>query len=149
MEREPIVGECLVITQNSGIHTQDIGERIIVTRVDDNDSTLQGFTRSKTAVGWIPWGDVEPVAFGWEYARRHLPPYLTRLLDACDGIEFISLNSSIKGLILDSLPDWRRRVDEAVDNESDLSGEAVALHGSDEDEDDDDESDDDDVDVPF
>ena len=136
MEREPIVGECLVVTRNSGTHNQNIGERIVVTNVDDNDSTLQGVTRSKTVVGWIPWGDVEPVTFGWDYARRHLPPHLALLLAACDGIEFIGLNSSIKGLILDSLPDWRRRVEEAIDDESESSGEAVAYHGNDEDDDD-------------
>ena len=128
MEREPIVGECLVITRNSGSHGMKVGERIVVCNVDDDDNTLQGHSRgSKVAVGWIPWADCEPVTFGWDYARLHLPPELVRILSACDGIETISLNPAIRDLILESLPDWRQRVDDAIDADPELLGGAAGL----------------------
>jgi len=54
MDREPIPGEC------------------VVCRVDDSDDTLRGIPQGKTYAAdfWIPWSDVEPVPFGWEFARQ-------------------------------------------------------------------------------
>jgi hypothetical protein len=112
MEREPQVGDCVVVTRNNGSHPARIGDRYIVHHVDDDDSTLRGMLQGSSTLAdyWLPWGDVEPVVFGWQYARRHLPPELIRLLSACDGIETIALNRRIKELIIDSLPDWKDRV---------------------------------------
>lgn len=115
MDREPTIGELVVVARNSGDHSQKIGERLVVCRVDDDDGTLQGVPRGmKSANDWIPWADVEPVTFGWDYARRHLPEDVAGILDACDGIQHIALNSAIKEMILESLPDWRQRVEDAV-----------------------------------
>jgi len=116
MDREPIPGECVVVTRNSGDHGARVGEKYIVSRVDDGDDTIKAIPRgSSTAADyWIPWSDIEPVGFGWDYARGHLPDDVAALLAACDGIEHLSLNSQIKNAIIDSLPDWRQRVMEAL-----------------------------------
>jgi hypothetical protein len=115
MDREPNQGEVLVIIKNSSGHDVPVGEKLVVCRVDDSDETFQGIPRTSSASSpWIPWGDAEPIAFGWEFARKHLPPDLERLLGSCRGIEFISLNSAVKDLILASLPDWQERVSLAI-----------------------------------
>ena len=54
------------------------------------------------------------MAFGWRYARRHLPAEVVGILSACDGIEFLRLNRRVKDAVVDSLPDWKSRVMEAV-----------------------------------
>jgi hypothetical protein len=112
MNREPIPGECVVVTRNAGDHGGRVGERYIVSRVDDGDDTIKAIPRGSSTVTdyWIPWSDIEPVGFGWEYARGHLPDDVAALLAACDGVEHLSLNSEIKNAIIESLPDWRERV---------------------------------------
>ena len=118
MNREPVPGECVVVARNIGEHQMRVGERLIVSHVDDNDSTLKGIPRGSATVAdtWIPWSDVEPVRFGWDYARQHLPADVVTLLAACDGVEHLTLNSQIKQAILESLPDWRDRVMEAIES---------------------------------
>jgi hypothetical protein len=118
MDREPIPGECVVVTRNTGDHGARVGERYIVSRVDDGDDTIKAIPRGSSTVAdyWIPWSDVEPVGFGWEYARGHLPDDVAALLAACDGVEHLSLNSQIKNAIIESLPDWRERVMEVLES---------------------------------
>jgi hypothetical protein len=118
MNREPIPGECVVVTRNTGDHGARVGERYIVSRVDDGDDTIKAIPRGSSTVAdyWIPWSDIEPVGFGWEYARRHLPDDVAALLAACDGVEHLSLNSQIKNAIIESLPDWRERVMEVLES---------------------------------
>lgn len=129
MEREPRPGELVVIVRNSGDHPGCVGDRLIVSHVDDGDSTFRGLAQGSKSVSdfWISWSDVEPVMFSWRYARRHLPSDIAKLLDACDGIEFISLNRDLKEMIVDALPDWRDRVmaaitctDRAEDEDNDM-----------------------------
>jgi hypothetical protein len=118
MDREPVPGECVVVTSNAGDHNAQVGERYIVCRVDESDDTIKGIPKGSSAVAdqWIPWSDVEPVCFGWDFARRHLPEDVAALLAACDGIEHIALNSRIKHAILDALPNWRPLVMEAIES---------------------------------
>jgi hypothetical protein len=118
MDREPIPGECVVVTRNTGDHGARVGERYIVSRVDDGDDTIKAIPRGSSTVAdyWIPWSDIEPVGFGWEYARGHLPDDVAALLAACDGVEHLSLNSQIKSAIIESLPDWRERVMEVLES---------------------------------
>ena len=84
MDREPIPGECVVVTRNTGDHGARVGERYIVSRVDDGDDTIKAIPRGSSTVAdyWIPWSDIEPVGFGWEYARGHLPDDVAALLAA-------------------------------------------------------------------
>ena len=112
MDRDPVVGECVVVTRNTGDHGSRVGDRFVVCRVDDSDDTLKGIPAGSTTAAdyWIPWSDVEPVPFAWDYARAHLPAEVVTLLAACDGIETIALNRQIKNAIFESLPDWRKRV---------------------------------------
>lgn len=116
MDREPIPGECVVVTRNTGDHPARVGERYVVCNVDSSDDTIRGMPRGFTMAAdhWIPWSDIEPVAYGWEYARQHLPADVATLLAACDGIEHIALNRQIKDVIFESLPDWRERVMEVL-----------------------------------
>lgn len=117
MDREPRVGEVLVVTRSdcSMPTPTRVGERLVVTHVDDDDNTLRGVWSGVTSSDtWISWGDVEPVEFGWEFVRRHLPVEVADLLGACKRIEFLSLNSQVKQAIVDSLPDWRERVMAAI-----------------------------------
>ena len=118
MDREPIPGECVVVTRNTGDHGGRVGERYIVSHVDDGDDTIKAIQRGSFTVTdyWIPWSDIEPVGFGWEYARGHLPDDVAALLAACDGVEHLSLNSQIKNAIIESLPDWRERVMEVLES---------------------------------
>jgi len=118
MEREPVVGECVFITRNLGDHGARVGDRFLVCRVDDSDSTIKGIPAGMTTTAdyWIPWADIEPVTFGWEFVRQHLPDDLVRLLSACEGIETIALNRQIKQAIFESLPDRRERVTEALES---------------------------------
>ena len=116
MEREPVPGECVVVTANNGDHPSRIGDRFIVHHVDDSDETMKGMLQGSRALAdfWIPWSDIEPVRFGWAYARRHLPADLVELLSACEGIRYLALNRQVKETIVDSLPDWRERVLTAI-----------------------------------
>lgn len=115
MEREPRVGECVVVVRNGGQHNRRIGERIVVCHVDTSDSTLKGFPGgSAEATNWIPWDDVEPVRFGWEYVQAHLPPDLVAVLSGCEGAETVGLNRHVKLAILASLPDLKSRIEDAV-----------------------------------
>ena len=84
----------------------------------DDDDTIKGIPRGSSTVAnyWIPWCDIEPVEFGWNYARAHLPDDVATLLAACDGVEYLSLNSQIKNAIIESLPDWRERVMEVLES---------------------------------
>ena len=118
MQCEPSLGDCVVVTRNTGQHGGQVGQQFIVCHVDDSDDTLRGMPRGSAQVAdyWIPWSDVEPVTFGWDYARGHLPAEVVRLLKACDGVEHLNLNPRIKELVFDSLPDWRERVLEVLDS---------------------------------
>jgi len=116
MEREPVPGECVVVTANNGDHPSRIGDRFIVHHVDDSDATIKGVLQGSRCIAdfWIPWSDLEPVRFDWQYARRHLPADVVELLSACDGIQFLSLNRQVKEVLVDSLPDWKARVMAAI-----------------------------------
>lgn len=116
MDREPVVGECVVVVRNNGSHPGRVGDRYVISNVDDNDDTIRGFLNGSTSVAdhWVAWTDIEPVAYGWEYARQHLPADVVALLSACTGIEHISLNRRIKELIFDTLPDWREQTLEVI-----------------------------------
>jgi len=134
MNREPIVGECLVVTRTNSSMPAQLGDRLIVTHVDDDDSTVRGLWSGATAAEhWISWSDVEPVEFGWAFVRRHLPAEVTSLLGSCRRIEFLSLNSQVKRALVDALPDWRERVMTAI-AKTDCDG-----NSDDEDDDDDNE----------
>ena len=63
MNREPIPGECVVVTRNTGDHGGRVGERYIVSHVDDGDDTIKAIQRGSSTVTdyWIPWSDIEPV----------------------------------------------------------------------------------------
>ncbi|MGI9176909.1 MAG: hypothetical protein ACR2IT_03525 [Pirellulales bacterium] len=117
MDREPVPGECVRITQNTGDHGGRVGDQFLVTQVDDSDHTIRGIPRGFQTVAdfWIPWSDIEPVAFGWEYVRGHLPTEVLTLVSACNGLEHLALNDQIKDEIFLSLPDWRERVMEALE----------------------------------
>ena len=121
MDREPVVGECVVVRRNSGSHGLRLGECLVVSHVDDDDSTLRGTPSGTRTVRdeWIPWRDVEPVVFGWEYAAAHLPADVLQLLSACEGMEHLALNRRIKEEIVDSLPDWKERILAAVESLAD------------------------------
>jgi hypothetical protein len=116
MEREPVPGECVVVTANNGDHPARIGDRFIVRHVDDSDETIRGALQGSKSVAdfWIPWSDLEPVHFGWQYARQHLPADVVELLSACNGIQFLALNRQVKEVLVDSLPDWKARVTVAI-----------------------------------
>ncbi len=127
MQRTPIKGECLVVARNSVGHSFTVGDRLVVDQVDTNDDTLRGTPVGSTtmASGWLPWKDAEPVPFGWDYARRHLPTETVNLLTACDGVGHLSLNQSVKAAIIASLPDWKQRVLAAladVENDTQTTG---------------------------
>jgi len=117
MDREPVPGECVRITQNTGDHGGRVGDQFLVTQVDDGDHTIRGIPQGFQTVAdfWIPWSDIEPVAFGWDYVRGHLPTEVLTLFSACNGLEHLALNDQIKDEIFHSLPDWRERVMEALE----------------------------------
>ena len=116
MEREPIVGECLVVTRANGDQSLKPGVRLIVTHVDDGDSTIRGLIAGSPIVNdeWIPWSNLEAVRFGWGYIQSHLPPDLITILTACEGIDSVGLNPDVKRAILATLPDLKLRIQEAV-----------------------------------
>jgi len=116
MTTEPTVGQCVVITRNGGRHGAKVGSRMVISRVDDSDSTVRGYVDGSTTVAdyWVPWNDIEPVGFGWDYVRSHLPPEVVTLLSACEGVRNLSLNDEVRLAILASLPDLRERITEAV-----------------------------------
>lgn len=116
MHRDPIPGESVRITRNTGDHSARVGDLFTVCNVDDSDNTIRGIPRGFQHIAdfWIPWSDIEPVAFGWDYARAHLPAEVVALLSACDGTDHLALNRQIKNEIFDSLPDWRERVMEVL-----------------------------------
>ncbi len=113
MQREPRSGECVVITGGTNQdHPLEPGTLLIVDDVDSSDATFRGIPRGQQTVldHWISWSNVEPIEFGWGYARRHLPAEVVALLSACEGIEFLRLNRQVKEAVVDSLPDWKQRV---------------------------------------
>lgn len=116
MDREPVIGECVVVTRNTGDHGARVGERFIVCHVDESDDTVKGIPAGRSTVTdyWIPWSAIEPVTFGWDYAREHLPAEVVALLSACEGIATLSLNRHVKEAIFASLPDWKERTLEAL-----------------------------------
>jgi len=116
MDRQPVVGECVIVHDDSGEHAALQGDRLVVCEVDGSDETLRGVRRGDNSPvdGWISWHDVEPIAFGWDYARRHLPAEVVALLSACDGPHHLSLNLRIKEAIVQALPDWKSRVLEVI-----------------------------------
>lgn len=143
MDREPLIGEIVVVTHHSDSHDLHIGEKLAVSQIDESDETIQGWTRtSTTASTWIPWSDVEPVEFGWEYVKRHLPPHIAAILAACEGIEFISLNAAIKNQIQASAPDWHERVEAIVGQSDAPTPGSLDACADDEAHEDDDEDDD-------
>lgn len=118
MDREPVVGECVVVRRDSGVHSLRVGDHLIVSHVDDDDSTLRGIPSGARSAReeWIPWQDVEPVVFGHDYVRDHLSADVRALFSACDGAEHLALNRRIKEVIIESLPDWRNRILAAVES---------------------------------
>jgi hypothetical protein len=116
MERAPRPGECVVVVANRGSHGASVGDRLVVTLVDDNDSTCCGYPRGsmKAVDYWLHWDEVEPVRFGWEYAAAHLPPDFACLLGSCRFSERIALNADVKRAVLFGLPDWKDRVMAAI-----------------------------------
>jgi len=116
MTTEPTVGQCVYIARNSGRHGGKVGSRMVITRVDDSDNTVRGYVDGSAAVAdyWVPVRDLEPVGFGWDYVRSHLPPEVVTLLSACNGIHNLALNDAIRLAVLASLPDLRERITEAV-----------------------------------
>ena len=116
MTSEPVAGQCVSIARNSGRHGAKVGSRLVISRVDDNDHTVRGYLYGSQTVfdGWIPWNDIEPIGFGWDYVRRHLPPEVVTLLAACDGVTSLALNDDIRLAVLASLPDLRDRITTAA-----------------------------------
>lgn len=115
LDREPKDRECVVVARNSGRHSCKPGQRLAVCAVDDGDSTLRGFpSDSAEASDWVPWGDVEPVRFGWNYVQKHVPPDVAAVLSGCEGSATLALNRQVKLAILATLPDLRGRIMEAV-----------------------------------
>lgn len=112
MHRKPKKGECVVVARNSVGHSFTVGDRLVVNQVDANDDTLRGTPLGTTTMSpaWLPWRDAEPVQFGWEYARERLPAETVTMLEACEGVEHLALNSLVKAAIVDSLPDWKNRL---------------------------------------
>ena len=103
--RFAVLGEAQTRLPRSGCHT---ATKHTIKAIQRGSSTVTDY--------WIPWSDIEPVGFGWEYARGHLPDDVAALLAACDGVEHLSLNSQIKNAIIESLPDWRERVMEVLES---------------------------------
>lgn len=116
MDREPRIGECVVVVRNGGRHDQQPGQLLTIYHVDSDDETVRAFPGgAKVAVdGWIPWADLEPVRFGWDFIREHLPPDVSTALGACTGIEATGLNRDVKLAIIASLPDLKQRVEAAA-----------------------------------
>ena len=116
MTSEPVVGQCVYIARNSGRHGARVGTRLVISRVDDSDRTVRGYLNGSNAVAdfWIPWKDLEPVGFGWDYVRSHLPPEIVTLISACEGVRTLALNDDIRLAVLASLPDLRERITEAA-----------------------------------
>ena len=116
MTTDPTVGQCVVVTRNSGRHGLKVGTRLVISKVDDSDNTVRGYADGSTsgADNWIPWSDIQPVGFGWDYVRRLLPPEIVTLLSACEGVRSLALNDEIRLAVLATLPDLRERITEAV-----------------------------------
>jgi hypothetical protein len=116
MTTEPVVGQCVYIARNSGRHGGKVGSRMVITRVDDDDNTVRGYVDGSASVAdfWVPWRDLEPVGFGWDYVRSHLPPEVVTLLAACDGVHSLALNDEVRLTVLASLPDLRERITAAA-----------------------------------
>jgi len=116
MTSDPVVGQCVYIARNSGRHNAPVGTRLVISRVDESDRTVRGYPNGSTVVAdfWVPWRDLEPVGFGWDYVRHHLPPEIVTLLSACEGVRSLALNDDIRLTVLASLPDLRERITEAV-----------------------------------
>jgi hypothetical protein len=116
MESEPVVGQCYIVNRNDGRHNAAVGSRLVVSHVDSRDHTVRGFLdSSKTGFdGWVPRADIEPVGFGWDFVRRHLPPDIVTLLSACDHVEALSLSEGMRQTVLGELPDLMHRITDAV-----------------------------------
>jgi hypothetical protein len=115
MEREPVVGECLVVARDDGEHSLSPGVRLIVLKVDDSDSTILARVVGGSEVDdWIPWSDLEPLHFGWDFIRTHLPPDVVTILTAFEDIETVTLNKDVKRAIIATLPDITLRIREAI-----------------------------------
>jgi len=116
MTTEPVVGQCVSIARNSGRHGGKVGSRMVISKVDDSDNTVRGFVDGSATVAdyWVPVRDIDPIGFGWDYVRRHLPPEVVTLLSACEGVRCLALNDEIRLAVLASLPDLRERIAEAV-----------------------------------
>jgi len=111
----PLVGQCVLIARNSGRHGINVGSRMVISSVDESDQTVRGYVEgSKRVADWIPWDDLEPVRFGWDYIRDHLPPDVVTLLNACERVHCLALNENIQLAVLATLPDLRQRITEAV-----------------------------------
>lgn len=115
MDREPRVGECVIVLRDSRGSDVKPGTRLTVCAVDEDDSTLRGFPAgAKESSNWVPWSDVAPVRFGWEFVREHAPPDVGAILSGCDGTDVLALNHKVKLAIVTSLPDLKSRILEAV-----------------------------------
>lgn len=115
MNREPRIGECVCVVRDSRDSNITPGTRMIVSAVDTADDTLRGFaTGSKKVSDWVPWSDVEPVRFGWDFVRSNVPPDVAALLSGCDGAKGLGLNPQVKLAIVSSLPNLKDRILEAV-----------------------------------
>jgi hypothetical protein len=116
MRTAPTVGQCVYIARNYGRHGGKVGSRLVISKVDDGDKTVRGFVDGSATVAdhWVPVRDIEPVGFGWDYVRSHLPPEMVTLLSACEGVRCLALNDEIRLAVLASLPDLRERIAEAV-----------------------------------
>jgi hypothetical protein len=115
MDREPRIGECVIVLRDSRGSDVKPGTRLTVFGIDENDSTLRGFPAgSAESSNWVPWGDVAPVRFGWDFVREHAPPDVAAILSGCDGADRIGLNHRVKLAIVATLPDLKNRILEAV-----------------------------------
>jgi hypothetical protein len=115
MKNTPTIGQCVSIDRNSGRHGVKVGCRMVISHVDERDKTVRGYVEGSTRVAdWLPWRDIEPVGFGWDYVRSQLPPEMVTLLSACEGVRCLALNDEIRLAVLASLPDLRERIAEAV-----------------------------------
>ena len=115
MDREPQIGECVIVLRDSRGSDVKPGTLLTVCGIDESDSTLRGFPAG-TAVcsNWVPWSDVAPVRFGWDFVREHAPPDVTAILSGCNGTDGLGLNHRVKLAIVATLPDLKNRILEAV-----------------------------------
>jgi hypothetical protein len=55
MDRDPVPGECVRITRNTGDHGARVGDLFTVCNVDDSDSTIRGIPQGFNHIAdfWI------------------------------------------------------------------------------------------------